>query len=123
MGLLAGLNGWLGLPALAANTLSYSAGIVNGYLLNRRWTYGDRPHPRRAAGAQFAQFVMVSLVALLINNVVVLSLTPPLSALLSSTYGLLLAKAAAVGVCLGWNFLLNHFWTFRAETALKGIEP
>ena len=113
IGLFAWLTGQLGLPTLAANTLSFSAGLLNGYTLNRLWTYGDRPD--KTIGVQFAQFLAVSLVALLLNTVIVLSLTPPLSRLISSVYGALLAKAAATGLSLGWNFLLNHFWTFRSQ--------
>ena len=120
VGLFAGLTGWLGLPTLAANTLAYSVGILNGYILNRLWTYGDRPG--KTIGVQFSQFVTVSLVALMINNLVVGSLTPPLSMLISSGAGALLAKAIATGASLGWNFLLNHFWTFRSQ-AVKAVQP
>ena len=31
----------VGFPTLAANSLSFSAGVVNNYLLNSRWTFAD----------------------------------------------------------------------------------
>lgn len=117
VGLFMGLTSALGLPTLTANSLSYSAGMINGYLLNRWWTYGDgtRATLHRWPGAQFVQFALVSLMALLINNAVVLLLTPALKIWTGLTYGPLLAKAMATLAGLGWNFTLNHFWTFRTE--------
>lgn len=117
IGLFAGLTGGLGLPTLTANTLSYSAGVINGYILNRWWTYGDgtQTASRRVLSQQFAQFVLVSLMALMINNLVVLLLAPAIETATGFAYSQLLAKAAATLVSLGWNFTLNHFWTFRAE--------
>lgn len=124
-GLFAGLTGWLGLPALTANTLSYSAGIINGYVLNRWWTYGDETQAtsRRTLAAQFVQFALVSLVALIVNNTLVLCLTPALKTLTGPAYGQLLAKAIATLVSLGWNFLLNHFWTFRGQAVEATQRP
>ena len=118
IGLFAGLTGGLRWPTLAANTLSYSAGIINGYTLNRRWTYGDgmTTFTHQTLGPQFVRFVLVSLAALMINTILVFLLTSLLERLTTSTYGVLLAKATAAGVSLGWNFLLNHFWTFRNRT-------
>ena len=123
IGLFAGLTGWLALPTLTANTFSYSAGIINGYVLNRWWTYGEgtQTASRRMLGAQFVQFALVSLMALMINNTLVLLLTPALETLTGPAQNQLLAKAAATLVGLGWNFLLNHFWTFRTQPA-KGAQ-
>ena len=39
MALFAALHLALGLVALPANLLSYSAGMVNNFLLHRRWTF------------------------------------------------------------------------------------
>lgn len=112
-GLFTVLHARLGMPALAANMISYSAGTVNNYILHRNWTYADRP--RRAVGAQFAQFTLVSLSALMLNSGIVLLLAQPLEALLASpAYGSLLAKGCATCVGLGWNLLANSIWTFRS---------
>src|SRR5919201_1651751 len=72
----------LGMPTLAANTLSYSAGMVFSFLLHRRWTYAHRP--LKAVGAQFSQFAAVSLSALLLNNLLVLLLAPSFSVLFAN---------------------------------------
>ena len=105
------LHGVAGLPALAANTLSYSSGMVVSFVLHRRWTYAHRPH--RALGAQFSQFAAVSLSALLLNNLLVLGLTPWLSTWTgNAALGAIMAKLCATGVGLCWNFLINTRWTF-----------
>lgn len=106
------LRGWLGLPTLAANTFSYSAGIVNNYLLHRRWTFGDARHT--AAVQQFGQFVLVSLVALGLNNLLTLLLEAPLAAFVTvPQLSLMLAKLGATAGGAGWNFVANRYWTFN----------
>ncbi len=101
--LFAGLYTWLDAPTLAANTLSYSAGIVNNFVWHRCWTFAHRPP--KPTGAQFSQFAVVSLSALMLNNLIMLLLAPSL--------GVLIAKICATGVGLGWNFFANNLWTFR----------
>jgi putative flippase GtrA len=112
LALFTGLHAWLGVPTLAANTISYSAGIVNNFVLHRYWTFADRA--RQATGAQFSQFAAVSLSALMLNNLLVLLLAPSFGALFPHAgYDVLAAKICATGAGLGWNFLVNNLWTFR----------
>lgn len=100
------------LPFLAANTISYSAGIVNNYYFHRTWTFTYRP--QKAVSKQFALFVMISLTALMINSMMVYLLTPVLTVLLlEPALAAPLAKICATVTGLGWNFFANHFWTFR----------
>jgi putative flippase GtrA len=115
IGLFTLLRVQFGVPTLTANTISYSAGIVNNYVLHRLWTFTDRP--RKAVGAQFTQFAVVSLSALLLNNLLVALLAPGFAVLFTApAYGDVLAKVCATGVGLCWNFLANNFWTFRDPT-------
>jgi putative flippase GtrA len=105
------LHTTLGLPALPANVASYSLGILNSYILHRRWTYAGRP--AKAARVQLLQFLAVSLSALALNTALVLLLSAALAPVAPAAYAGLLAKLGATGVGLGWNFVLNNFWTFR----------
>jgi putative flippase GtrA len=100
------------LPTLGANTLSYSAGIINNFIFNRLWTF---PEARRSPIAtQFAQFAVVSLVGLAINDLLVTWLEAPLGLMFGSQErGYLPAKLAATLVVLVWNFIGNRLWTFR----------
>jgi putative flippase GtrA len=105
----------LGIPTLPANTLSYSTGIINNYFFHRKWTFAQ-PSQHKSAGKQFAQFAVVSLSAMLLNNLLVLLLTPLANqALGDAGISSLFAKLCATGIGLGWNFLANQRWTFRTE--------
>jgi putative flippase GtrA len=117
VGVFTALHSGLGLAALPANLLSYSLGIANNYSLHRRWTYADRPAKR--AGVQLLQFLVVSLSALALNTALVMLLSAALTPLTPAAEASLLAKLGATGAGLAWNFLINHFWTFRV-TAERG---
>lgn len=105
-----------GLPTLPANTLSFTAGVINNFTLNRRWTY---PEARsQAAWPQFGQFLLVSLIGVLLNNAIVLLLEAPFGLLIEQpTFGYLPAKAVATILVALWNFFANRYWTFRAVGA------
>lgn len=116
--LFSALHVGLGIPTLAANTLSFEAGGTNNFILHRYWTYAQRP--RNAVATQFLRFALVNSSALLVNNLLLFVLAPFLHTFISAPgYSDFLAKAGASGVVVGWNFIVNNFWTFR--THLKGV--
>jgi putative flippase GtrA len=109
----------LGLPVLLANTLSYTAGMINNFSLDRAWAFADQP--RKQAALQFAQFTLVSLSALALNDLVVGVLTPPLTARLNGAgAGALLAKVCATAVGLLWNFAGSSRWVFKGRSQANG---
>jgi putative flippase GtrA len=115
--LFAVLQIYVGLPSLIANTASYGSGIVGNYALQRSWTFRDRTGPGRALGKQFAQFLVVSLMALALNNLLVLAPGAAAVRLIGSvTFGLMLAKLGATGVGTLWGLAANTLWTFRPAT-------
>jgi putative flippase GtrA len=101
-----------GLPTVIANSLSFTAGLLNNFTFNRLWTFNDR-----AQGdwrSQFARFTLVSLVGLALNNFIVLSLEHALGVLFGQPdWGYLPAKVIATGVVVFWNYFANRMWTFR----------
>ena len=105
------LHTGLALPAVAANLLSYSLGMLNNFILHRRWTFASRP--AKQTRRQLAQFVTVSLSGLALNTTLVVLLSAVLAPLAPATDASLLAKLCATGVGLLWNFSINNFWTFR----------
>lgn len=112
-GILTALKLVFGLPTLLANTISYSAGVVNNFTLNRLWTFSESR--KKQWFVQFGQFVLVNIIALVLNNLIVLGLERPLGLLLHNPeHGYLPAKAVATGIVLVYNFLANRLWTFRA---------
>ena len=113
VGLFALLHTGLGVPALPANTLSFSLGLANNFIWHRRWTFAGRS--AKPANVQAWQFLAVSLVGLVINTALVLLLTAAISAALpiAPAYAGLPAKLCATLASMAWNFLANHFWTFQ----------
>lgn len=56
----------------------------------------------------------------MVNNLLMFGLAPFFHTLISAPgYADFLAKAGAGGVVVGWNLIVNNFWTFR--TPLKGV--
>ncbi|MCE9645905.1 MAG: GtrA family protein [Chloroflexi bacterium] len=102
-----------GLPTLAANSLSFTAGLLNNFTWNRLWTFGEgRPSNWRK---QFAKFTLISLFGLALNNLIVLSLEGVLGNILAQPeWGYLPAKVIATGVVVFWNYFANRTWTFRS---------
>lgn len=103
------------LSTLIANSASFTAGVVNNFTWNRLWTFAD------AKGTdwrkQLAQFMLVSLVGLTLNNALVLALEKPLGTLLGQPdLGYLPAKVIATGVVVFWNYFANRYWTFNNKS-------
>ncbi len=100
-----------GMELLLANTISVSVAILSNFTWNRLWTY---PESRtRKKRKQLTQFAIINIVGLLINNLLVVSvdylLRPYVGPILSPN----IAKLAAIGVVLFWNFGANRIWTYR----------
>jgi len=107
-----------GLPTLLANSASFTVGVVNNYTWNRRWTFADvkKDDWRR----QLAQFTLVSLIGLAMNNAIVLSLEGTLGVLLSQpALGYLPAKVIGTAVVVFWNYFANRYWTFTTTTSVE----
>jgi len=102
-----GLNGNL----LVANTISFGAGVLNNYTWNRLWTFKEARQAKKRR--QLVKFAMVSLVGLLLNSLIVLTLAAILDPIVSEPLSYNLAKVFATGIVLFWNFGANRFWTFR----------
>ncbi len=115
----------VGLPIVAANTISFTAAVISNFTWNRYWTYPDsRSKPIRT---QLVQFFVVNIAGWAINTGILLLLRNPLTALVGSLapaiavfanaetaykFGYNLAKAIATGVVMFWNFFINRFWTY-----------
>lgn len=110
-----------GLPTLLANSLSFTAGLLNNFTWNRLWTFNDGA--RTDWRKQFAQFSLVSLFGLALNNLIVLSLEGFLGNLLGKPeWGYLPAKVIATGVVVFWNYFANRTWTFRKNNVIASNE-
>jgi len=85
-----------------AKAISYSAGVLNSFYWNRRWTF------RSDAGLMvLAPFVLASVIGVLINSTVYYIGLNWL--LLSKNFAFLLAT----GVSFFWNFVVSKFVIFK----------
>jgi putative flippase GtrA len=110
-GLLNLMRGVFGWDLLWANTFSVSVAIMSNFVWNRLWTF---PESRtRKKRKQLPQFALVNLIGLLINNLIVIGVDALLIAHIGEPWSYNLAKAAAIGVVLFWNFGVNRLWTYR----------
>jgi putative flippase GtrA len=94
--------GPLGIHHIAAAILAFCVAVMNNFWWNRHWTF-DAKHGH--AGFQAARFFTVSVLALVINLVV-------LEILVRGGMGDVPAQAIAVAVAMPFNFVGNKLWTF-----------
>jgi putative flippase GtrA len=91
----------VGTPYLLAAPLGFAVGAVNGYVFNRRWTFGARDSAR----ARFL-YVAVQAVGAASTSVLVLFFVRVAG---TGKVGAYLAAVPPVTVCM---FLANRVWTF-----------
>ncbi|MBR1799324.1 MAG: GtrA family protein [Bacteroidales bacterium] len=112
----------LGLPDIVANTISFTCAASSNYLFNRLWTFRSK---EKKVGIEYAKFLAVSVVGLLINNgVIILSglLWPSLyNGGVLSVVGVEIQwfyvfKLLAIAITTLWNFFGNMLFTFRHST-------
>lgn len=111
---------FFGFPIGLANVFSFSAAVIQNFILNRIWTFPGSKE--RQAGSQLFQFALVSLVGLGINQLVFLGVHHQFEpqwlnylgdADLAFTVSYNFAKLFAIGIVLFWNFTANRLWTYR----------
>ncbi len=90
------------IPYYVIYSISFLAGGVSNYYLNRIWTFRSTGHAVREG----VQFLSVSLVALVVGLLVSAAVSPWLGHGHKTWF---VATMAGIFV----NFFLNKFWTFR----------
>ena len=114
------LHNLLGVNAVLASVLSFTAAIISNFTWNRLWTYPDsRSKP---VSKQLVQFTVVSFVGLAIRTPLfsllvgplnhLFSMLPSISFLPDDFLGDKVALAIVVIVVMFWNFFANRYWTY-----------
>lgn len=98
---------------LAQNAVSFSVATINSYYFNKRWAFQDDSQKKQ--GHKFSQFLIVSLIGLVINSTTVFLVTSSFAPLfgISPILWANLAKVAATGLSLIWNFVGYKFFVFK----------
>ncbi|SFF32185.1 Putative flippase GtrA (transmembrane translocase of bactoprenol-linked glucose) [Paenibacillus catalpae] len=105
-----GILVWAGLYVLPAQVISYSAGMVNSYVLNSLFTFkGDAKQASglKADSGRATRFVMLNAGVLGVSMILLYVLTE------AAGLGPLLAKLLATGVTVVLNFAGSKWWVFR----------
>lgn len=98
---------------LIMNSVSFSVATVNSYYFNKYWTFQDKN--AQSQTFQFSQFLIISIIGISINGGVVYLITtfiPPMFGIGPQLWANL-AKVAATGLSLIWNFLGYKFIVFK----------
>lgn len=105
-------------PDYLANIISVGCAIVSNFTWNTLWTFPET-RTQNNLHKHFAQFALVNLVGLGINEIVFVVtdqiLFEPIFKWLGLNPALAIypSKLLAIGVVLFWNFGINRIWTYR----------
>ena len=117
------LAGLIGMVAVWASVLSFTAAIINNFLWNRFWTYPDSRS--KTPTRQLIQFTIISVVGLAIRTplfaflevrlrIIFATLPLPYVTFINAEFlGQNMALAIAVVVVMFWNFFANRYWTYN----------
>ncbi len=89
-----------------AQVVSYSAGMINSYCINRSWTFQSKS---RFFSGELLRFLLVNLTVLALSVGVLYGFHQLLR------FHYLLAKLFTVGFTLVFGFLLNRWIVFRSK--------
>jgi len=101
----------VGLPLLAANTISFTTAVLSNFTWNRLWTFPESR--QRPLLPQLAQFALVNVIGLAINNLVLWGVYNLIKSFVPDPLDYNLAKITAIGIVLFWNYGVNRLWTYR----------
>jgi putative flippase GtrA len=96
------------------NSVSFSIAVINSYFMNKHWTFQDKTKTEQEP-VKFSQFFIISVIGLVINGLVLTSITtfiPPVFGL-SAVFWANIAKLMATGFSLIWNFIGYKTFVFN----------
>jgi dolichol-phosphate mannosyltransferase len=103
------LHDKVGLPLTRSSIAAISLAILNNFLWNNFWTFKAATIQKR----RFAQFVIISLVGMVINLAI-------LNILFASGIHYAMANLAGIMVATAWNFFANSKWTWGERQTVDG---
>lgn len=109
---ITGITG--GYEIFVLNSISFSVAVVNSYFMNKRWTFQDESKIEQDS-VKFSEFFVISVVGLILNGLVISMITSYISPMFGLSHILWanLAKVAATGISLVWNFVGYKFFVFK----------
>ncbi|KZL89582.1 GtrA family protein [Clostridium magnum] len=95
-----------GVSYVFSQGLGYGLGVVNSFLLNKKWTFADRRANKRSF-YEFLQFVVVNLISLIITMIAMSLLVQNLN------LNVYIAKVLVTVIAQVTNFLGYKLWVFN----------
>ena len=114
VGLFWVLQAVLGVPYLIANVISYSAGTLNSFVLNKVWTFAETRHGG-VVRQQLPLFFAINVASLALSSLVLWAL--------AGLIGVMPAKLVAVVVSFVWNFVASRTLVFAPKAGREPAEP
>ena len=93
--------------------ISFIFAVTNSYIWNKIWTF--KKVDTKETGKEFGQFIMISVIGLILNAViasVLVNVIGPLGGINAKTWASVSAAVASVCV-MAWNFVGYKFWVFK----------
>lgn len=93
--------------------ISFIFAVTNSYIWNKIWTF--KKVDTKETGKEFGQFIMISVIGLILNAViasVLVNVIGPLGGINPKTWASVSAAVASVCV-MAWNFVGYKFWVFK----------
>ena len=105
-GVYTALTAYFGWDLYLSQVLSYSAGMLNSYCINRSWTFQTK---EKFFGPELVRFIVVNLLVMLLSLVVMRFCNEQLH------WYYLFSKLCTVGFTMVLGFLLNRLLVFRSN--------
>ena len=102
-----------GVAYIAFKVISFIFAVTNSYLWNKIWTF--KKTDTKETGKEFGQFIMVSVIGLILNAAVagfLVIIIGPMGGISVKTWASVSAAVASICV-MAWNFLGYKFWVFK----------
>ncbi|MGF7397711.1 GtrA family protein [Thermoanaerobacterium thermosaccharolyticum] len=93
---------FFGTHYMLSQVISYSCGVVNSFIMNKYWTFGDKSSPH---GYEVFKFIAVNAVSLAVSLSILYPLKP--------VVGVLSAKIIATLFSMMINFVGSKLWVFK----------
>jgi putative flippase GtrA len=104
---------------LAYNSLAYSIGAINSFLLNKYWTFGQK---QRTTRAELARFTLVTMCGIAWSSIILWLASRALHAyLLDTTVWANASKLVAIGGTALISYLGMRLWVFVSKQSGKQI--
>lgn len=96
----------VGMHYLVAQTIAYSCGMINSYVLNKSWTFKVK---NKANPAETGKFLVVNLVCLCLSYVLLYGWNAFVGEYM------FIGKVAVTAILMVLNYLLNKQWVFKTR--------